>query len=405
MINAASAANEEDILETTELIQACDMEICDVWHQQLKEVKHLSYIGSGKVNEFAHKLKHFNVDCVIFQQALSSLQAGYLSEAWNIPVIDRSELIIDIFEQRAHTQEAKLQVRKAKMEKQQSRLIGKNKSLGRQGGGRNKGSGEKQLELNRRLLKQRIKECDRQIQNLKKQNSLHYEWRNKQQIPVVALIGYTNAGKSTILNALLKQSQAAAHKQVYAQDQLFATLDTSIRRISLPYAPDILMVDTVGFVSNLPHELIEAFHATLDEIRHADLLLHVIDHHSPLRHAQTEAALSTLKTLNTDFIPRMDVYNKCDLSNVTYPKINNNAIYMSANDPNSILLLSDQLAETLYGQKEAVTFRIPYENNNVLTAIRPFIQLKTQENHTSYTVFHGFMRKKLILSYMNYVKF
>lgn len=405
LIDAASATNEEDILETIELIHACDMEIIDVWHQQIKEIKHLSYIGSGKVDEFAQKLRYSNADCVIFQQPLSSLQAGYLGEAWNIAVIDRSELIIEIFEQRAHTQEAKLQVRKAKMEKQQSRLIGKNKSLGRQGGGRNKGSGEKQLELNRRLLKQQIKECDRQLQTLKKQNSLHYERRIKQQIPVAALIGYTNAGKSTILNALLKQSKAAVHKQVYAQDQLFATLDTSMRRISLPYAPDILLVDTVGFVSNLPHELIDAFHATLDEIRHADLLLHIIDHHSSLRYVQTEATLSTLKMLHAESIPCIDVYNKCDLSGIAYPKARNNAIYINANDPKSIALLSDQLAEALYGQKEAVTFRIPYEKSNIITAIHPLIQLKMQENHTSHIILHGFMRKKLILDYVNYVKF
>ncbi len=405
LIDADIDSNEEALQETTELIQACDMGLCEVWHQRIKEVKHLSYIGSGKVEEFAISLKEQNVDCVIFQQPLSSLQAGYLSEAWELPVIDRSELIIEIFEQRAHTQEAKLQVQKAKMEKQRSRLIGKTKSLGRQGGGQNKGSGETQLELNRRLLKQRIKECDRQIQALKKQNALHYTRRTKQRISVAALVGYTNAGKSTILNELLKQTNAAKHKQVYAQDQLFATLDTAMRRISLPYAPDVLIVDTVGFVSNLPHELIDAFHATLDEIRHADLLLHVIDHHSPMRYVQQEATLHTLTTLQADTLPVIDVYNKCDLSDCLYPKAQNNAVYISAQDRESIKLLAEQIAETLYGPKEPVTLCIPYIKSDVISTVLSLIQLQTKENHTSKLILHGFLRKKLICDFMNYVKF
>ena len=405
LIDADIDSNEEELQETAELIQACDMELCDLWYQRIKEIKHLSYIGSGKIDEFAKGLKHQNVDCVIFQQPLSSLQAGYLSEAWGLPVIDRSELIIEIFEQRAHTQEAKLQVQKAKMEKHRNRLIGKSKSLGRQGGGQNKGSGETQLELNRRLLKQRIKECDRQIQALKKQNALHYTRRLKQQIPVAALVGYTNAGKSTILNALLKQTNAAEHKQVYAQDQLFATLDTAIRRISMPYAPDVLIVDTVGFVSNLPHELIDAFHATLDEIRHADLLLHIIDHHNPIRYAQQEATLHTLTTLQADTIPIIDVYNKCDLSDCPYPKAQNNAVYISADDQESIGLLREQIAEAIYGPKEAVTLCIPYTKNDVISTVLSLIQLQTKENHTSELILHGFLRKKLICDFMNYVKF
>lgn len=405
LINASNAINEEAIQETIELIQACDMNLLTVWQQRIKEVNHLSFIGSGKVDEFAHQLDEYDVDLIIFQQSLSPLQANYLSEAWNIDVIDRSELIIEIFEKRSHTQEAKLQVRKAKAEKQYSRLIGKTKSLGRQGGGKNKGRGEKQLELNRRLIKQHIHECERQIQALKKQHTLQYRRRSKQRIPVVAFVGYTNAGKSTLINALLSQSSQPMRKHVYAKDQLFATLDTSMRRISLPYAPDILIVDTVGFVSDLPHELIDAFHATLDEVRHADLLLHVINQHSAMRHIQTEATLSTLKTLNAQDIPRIDVYNKCDLSDITYPKNKDDALYISAKDHDSIMLLKDMLAEALYGKMEPVTFHIPHEVDYQLAAIMTHLKLKKQENHTSYIILHGFMRKKLISRYVNYVKF
>lgn len=404
LIDAGDTA-EEAIQETCELIAACDMELLEVWQQRLKEINHLSLIGSGKVVEFSERLKQYDADMMIFQQPLSSLQANYLSETWDIAVIDRSELIIEIFESRSHTQEAKLQVRKAKMEKQHSRLIGKTKSLGRQGGGRNKGSGEKQLELNRRLLKQRIRECERQIDALKKQHSLQYQRRSKQRIPVVALIGYTNAGKSTLTNALLAQSRQASQKQVLAKDCLFATLDTAMRRITLPYAPDILIVDTVGFVSNLPHELIDAFHATLDEVRHADYLLHVIDHSGTMRQAQMEATLTTLEILNAESIPRIDVYNKCDLNDISYPKACNDAVYISAEQKASVLFLSDKLAEAIYGPLEAVTFVLPHEKSAHLAAVSAYLKLTAQENRTSDVILHGFMRKKLISDYVNYVKF
>lgn len=405
LIDADTEISEEAVQETAELISACDMELTDIWYQRIKEIKHLSYIGSGKAEEFTHTLQQLHIDIVIFRQPLTSLQSGYLSETWGIPVIDRSELIIEIFEQRAHTQEAKLQVRKAKTAKQMSRLIGKTKSLGRQSGGRNKGSGEKQLELNRRLLKQRIKDCDRKLSDLKKQHGLQYDRRKKQQIPVVALIGYTNAGKSTVLNALLAQEKIPKQKHVYARDQLFATLDTAMRKISLPYAPDIIVVDTVGFVSDLPHELIDAFHATLSEVQHADLLLHIIDHHSPLRHRQQKATLMTLETLRAEAIPIIDVFNKCDLSDIDYPKVQNNAVYISAFDTAGIKLLNEQIAETLFGCKEAVSFQIPYDKSHIIAAVRSLLELKAYENHTSYVILSGLMRKKLISYYANYVKF
>ncbi len=178
-----------------------------------------------------------------------------------------------------------------------------------------------------------------------------------------------------------------------------------MRRISLPYAPDILIVDTVGFVSNLPHELIDAFHATLDEVRHADYLLHVIDHSSTMRQAQIEATLTTLETLNAQSIPRIDVYNKCDLSDISYPKACNDAVYISAEQEASVLFLSDKLAEAIYGPLEAVTFVLPHEKSVHLAAVLSHLKLTAQENRTSDVVLHGFMRKMLISDYVNYVKF
>lgn len=405
LIDACSSSEDDAIAETIELIRACDWECIDVWHQRIKQANHLSYLGSGKAMEFAQSLQQMHADMVIFQQTLSSLQANYLSEVFSIPVIDRSELIIEIFEQRAHTQEAKLQVSKAKLEKQHSRLIGKTQSLGRQRGGKNKGSGEKQLELNRRRLRQRIRECDLQIQELKKQHSLQYRHRRQNQTAVVALIGYTNAGKSSLLNALLQDTGQTAHKQVTAQDRLFATLDTALRRISLPYTPDILCVDTVGFVSRLPHELIEAFHATLDEIRHADLLLHIIDIHASQRQEQITATHNTLEALQAQAIPCIEVFNKCDLTDIAYPRYAHNALYISAATQQGIDLLKAQLAEALYGKKETITLFIPYEKSSVIAEAQRFLQITKQENHTSGMLFEGYMHHNLIHDYVNYVKF
>ncbi len=222
---------------------------------------------------------------------------------------------------------------------------------------------------------------------------------------MVALIGYTNAGKSSLLNALLQDSKQSAHKQVAAQDRLFATLDTALRRIPLPYAPDILCVDTVGFVSRLPHELIEAFHAPLDEIRHADLLLHVIDIHSPQREEQIAATHKTLEALQAQAIPCIEVYNKCDLADIAYPKATHHALYISAAAQAGIDLLKTQLAEALYGKKEAITLFIPYAESSIIAKLQRFLYITKQENHTSGVRFEGYMHQKLIPYYVNYVKF
>lgn len=403
LIDASETEHPEAIAETIELIKACGLEFVDVWAQRIKSITSATYLGSGKVMEFATQLQALEIEEVIFQQSLSPLQAANLQSLFGIPVYDRSELIVEIFEQRAHTQEAKLQVRAAKLKKQRARLIGTSTSLGRQSGGKNKGKGEKQLELDRRILKQRISECEKQLKELEKHRSLQHAQRKKRSLYHVAIIGYTNAGKSTLLNALLEEQEDAG-RQVLVKDQLFATLDTSLRRIDLPFAPAMICVDTVGFVSDLPHELIHAFHATLEEVQEADLLLHVVDASAQERFQQMEVTKQTLNLLHADHIPILLVYNKCDQTNEPFPDCHDDTIYISAREHLGLDLLRSQIAEILYGPLVKISLELPYTCPQYVT-ISSDMDIKQQENKEETTVFTGFIRKNRLTNYVNYVKF
>lgn len=405
LIDAALHTNEDAIKESIELIKACDLEYVDLWVQRIKSITSATYIGKGKAQEFHDALTEQKIDLVIFQQSLSPVQAANLEEIFELPVIDRSELIVEIFEQRAHTQEAKLQVQSAKLRKQRSRLIGRDTSLGRQSGGRNKGKGEKQLEIDRRVIKQRMEECDRQLEELKKHRTLQHGQRKKRSFFQVALIGYTNAGKSTLLNAMLDHNDRKEETHVFAKDQLFATLDTTLRRIALPYAPDIIVADTVGFVSDLPHELVHAFHATLEEVRQADLLIHVVDVANPDHLTQMKITQTTLHELHADHIPILTVYNQCDLAQLPFPELHEDKIYMSALKQIGIDLLLEQIATTLYGPYVEQSMLVPYAQSSVIPMILRDLWVKIQENQENGTYFEGKIREKRIQHYLNYVKF
>lgn len=405
LIDAAMSSSEDAIKETVELIKACDWDCVDVWVQRIKSITNATYLGKGKVEEFHEQLQKEKIEQVIFQQTLSPMQAANLEDLLEVPVIDRSELIVEIFEQRAHTQEAKLQVQSAKLRKQRSRLIGRDTSLGRQGGGKNKGQGEKQLELDRRIIKQRMEDCDRQLEELKKHRAIQHTQRKKRSFFQVALIGYTNAGKSTLLNALLDHNDRHEDSHVLAKDQLFATLDTALRRISLPNAPDVILADTVGFVSDLPHELVHAFHATLEEVRQSDLLIHVVNIANEEHRTQMETTQNTLRELHADHIPMITVYNQCDLTKIPYPELHEATIYMSAKLQIGIDVLLETVATHLFGPYEDIALLVPYEESSVIPAILRDLLVEKQENRENGTYFKGKIRKKLKAAYLNYVKF
>ena len=278
------------------------------------------FLGKGKVDEIKACLEQTKADLVVLEDSLSPSQERNLEQFLKRKIIDRKGLILDIFAKRARTHEGKLQVELAKLKHESTRLVGGWTHLDRQRRGYGNaaisgsglgGVGETQLEADQRIIGSRIKRLARQLDKIISQRRQNRRFRAKSGIKLVALVGYTNAGKSTLFNMLCDQS-------VFAKDQLFATLDTTIRRISLPFVGDSLLVDTVGFINSLPPELIAAFKATLEELNNADLLLHVVDAHSSEKKQKIEDVNSILHDLGASEIPQLMVYNKRDLGNKPY---------------------------------------------------------------------------------------
>ena len=268
---------------------------------------HVTYfVGSGKIEEIAQVIAAFNIDIVIFNHALSAAQQRNIERRLVVRVIDRISLILDIFAQRAKSHEGKLQVELAQLQHLSTRLIRGWTHLERQKGGIGlRGPGETQLETDRRLLGERVKILSAKLDKLKQQRTLQRRARSRSEVFSISLVGYTNAGKSTLFNSLTKAN-------TYTADQLFATLDTVSRRVYFPETGNIILSDTVGFIKNLPHQLIAAFRATLEETIHADLLLHVVDAANPAKIEQIAEVNAVLKKLNAYHIPQILVWNKID---------------------------------------------------------------------------------------------
>lgn len=266
------------------------------------------YIGSGKADEISMLLKDSPVDAIIFDNPLGPIQQRNLNRRLDLPVVDRTELILDIFSRRAASREGKLQVELAQLEHLSARLVRGWSHLERQRGGigARGGPGEKQVELDRRMLGQRVKRLRGELLKLRKQRANRRRARDRSGIFKISLVGYTNAGKSTLFNRLTGAGTLAA-------DQLFATLDTLSRRHHIAGIGEVMVSDTVGFVRELPHSLVEAFKATLEETAQADLLIHVIDASSAERHEQIRQVEAVLKEIDADQVPVLKVYNKADL--------------------------------------------------------------------------------------------
>ncbi len=317
----ADLNDNEDFINSMEelrnLAEACDIDTVSEVSQNLSRINAQYYLGKGKILEVSELAKDLGVDLVIFNDELSPSQVRNLEETVECRVIDRTVLILDIFAQRAKTKEAQLQVEIAKLQYMLPRLIGSAEALGRQGGGaglKNKGSGEKKLELDRRKLEDRISALNKELELLVSRRQNQRKWRKKNEIPVVALVGYTNAGKSTIMNVMIDFYNPNTEKKVFEKDMLFATLETSVRNITLSDNKNFLLTDTVGFISKLPHHLVKAFRSTLEEVAEADLLIHVIDYSNPNYKKQMEVTQETLKELGADQIPVIYTFNKVDLA-------------------------------------------------------------------------------------------
>ncbi len=265
------------------------------------------FVGKGKVEEISQLAQDMSADVIIFNQSLSPAQERNLEKAINVRVIDRIGLILDIFAQRARTYEGKLQVELAQLQHLSTRLIRGWTHLERQKGGIGlRGPGETQLETDRRLIGQRIKMINQRLQKVQQQRRQSRQKRKKNEIPVVSLVGYTNAGKSTLFNYLTGTG-------VYAANKLFATLDPTLRRIETRTGRPVILTDTVGFIRDLPHDLVESFKATLDEVREADVLIHVIDSELDQRQERIDEVNSVIATIGAEDVPQIEVYNKIDL--------------------------------------------------------------------------------------------
>ena len=422
--------------ELKQLAKACFMEPVGMITQRMEFVHKALYIGTGKVQEVRDAAQALDVQLILFNDTLTPSQIKNLQDELKTPVIDRTMLILNIFEIRARTREARLQVETAKLQYFLPRLVGMHEALTRQGGTSgsmsSRGAGEKKLELDRRHIEHRISELRKELDAISRERETQRKRREQSRIPLVALVGYTNAGKSTIMNHMVEQFVGDEEKKVLEQDMLFATLDTTIRRINTGNNQDFLLTDTVGFIHKLPHGLVKAFRSTLEEIKGADLLLQVVDVSDPGYQEQMETTKETLRELGAGDIPMLIVFNKADrltdttnttkkpqnqreqdqklqdqklqdqklqnqmlqlhktpdqekelpqisFGESTYPRTAGmNKIYISARQPESIELLVKEITRRVYADYEEVRLLIPYEKGSIVSYLQEKAQVLEQ---------------------------
>ena len=355
--------NEESLQELARLADTAGAEVVGMFLQKRDKPDSALFIGKGRADELSRQAQALEADMVIFDEELTGIQVRNLEDMLRVKVVDRTTLILDIFAQRASSSEGKLQVELAQLQYQSTRLIGQGLVLSRLAGGiGTRGPGESKLEMNRRRIRERMTELRRRLETVEKQRELRRKSREKNEIPVVALVGYTNAGKSTLLNKM-------TGSDVYVQDQLFATLDAVSRRIETAEHTPFLLVDTVGFIRKLPHALVSAFRSTLDEAALADVLLIVNDGASSEMYKQHDTVMQVLAELGATEQPRIEVVNKCDLGNVdpTFP----GAVMISAKTGEGIDELHSRIAAELQKSYAPVTFVIPFSQYGLVSQIRP----------------------------------
>lgn len=365
--------SEESLQELARLAETAGAQVVGMFLQKRDRPDTALFIGKGRAEELAREAQALEADLCIFDEELSGIQTRNLEDVLRVKVIDRTTLILDIFAQRATSAEGKLQVELAQLQYQSTRLIGQGLVLSRLAGGiGTRGPGESKLEMNRRRIRERMTELRRRLDTLEKQRELRRKSRERNEIPVVALVGYTNAGKSTLLNHL-------TGADVYVQDQLFATLDAVSRRLETKEHTPYLLVDTVGFIRKLPHALVSAFRSTLDEAVLADVLVIVSDGASDQMQAQHDTVEQVLQELGATEQPRIEVLNKCDLG-FAAPSIPG-ATLVSAKTGEGLDELKQRIADELQKTYAPVTFFLPFAQYGLMSQLRPLGRV-VSEQHT-----------------------
>ena len=348
------------------LAEAAGAEVLGHMTQNMERPNTATYIGKGKVEELAELVRNMEADMVVFNDELTGMQLRNLEDALGVRVIDRTILILDIFASRATSKEGKLQVELAQLQYRMPRLTGFGKSLSRLGGGiGTRGPGEKKLETDRRHIERRMYDIKDELAQLKNTRNVQRAKREKSEIPVVALVGYTNSGKSALMNRLLAMTDKE-EKTVFEKNMLFATLDTQQRNVTLESGRQFILVDTVGFVSKLPHSLVEAFKATLEEVTYADLLLHVVDSSYENHDFHISVTNKVMKEIGAGDKEKVMVFNKIDLPHEEIlPEPGCDNIEISAKLGMNIDGLIAKIEEKIFGDYINASFLIPYDRGDI----------------------------------------
>lgn len=376
--------------ELAGLAEADGVEVAGRMIQALEKPNTATLIGKGKVEELAEMCRNMEADTVIFNDELSGAQIRNLEEATGTRVIDRTILILDIFADRAVSREGKLQVELAQLKYRLPRLTGFGKSLSRLGGGiGTRGPGEKKLETDRRHIAGRIDDIKAELEKIGRNRAVQRSGREKAGIPVAALIGYTNSGKSAVMNRLLSMTDRE-EKQVSSKNMLFATLDTQHRKISMEHGREFILIDTVGFVSKLPHGLVEAFKSTLEEVKYADLLIHVVDSSYENSDFQIDVTNTVIEQLGAGGKEKIMAYNKMDIvSEQPIDVSGSDAVFISAKTGENMHVLQDMIVDRLFGSRISAALLIPYDKGSVTSYLCENAEIESMEYEPEGTLIRG----------------
>lgn len=374
--------------ELRSLAMANNMDVVDQVTQKLERPNAATYFGKGKVEDLVQIATALEVDTIVLNDELSPSQLTNLEKETNLHFIDRTGLILEIFANRAHSREAKLQVELAKLQYQLPRLRTSStqrldqQTAGNTGGGfTNRGSGETKLELNRRTIRNKINHINKELKEMTTSSDIQRKQRDKKDIPSVALVGYTNTGKSTTMNGLVRMYGRNEDKQVFEKDMLFATLDTSVRKLTFPDQKELILSDTVGFVSHLPHQLVKAFRSTLAEAAKADLLVQIVDISDPHYSEMMQTTEDTLNEIGVTDIPMIYAFNKADLAGVSYPTLDGNELTYSAKQLQSLEMVTALIKKQVFKNYVEVKFLIPFNEGQVVD----FLNGNADVKKTDYT--------------------